>query len=50
MALQGTVVKPVDGIIDESPETTMRNLGKLTRSDLKSMDPAILDIMLHKCP
>jgi len=49
MALQGTVVKPVDGIIDESPETTMRNLGKLTRSGLKSMDPAILDIMLHKC-
>ena len=50
MALQGTVVKPVDGIIDESPETTMRNLGKLARSGLKSMDPAILDIMLHKCP
>jgi len=50
MALQGTVVKPVDGIIDESPETTMRNLGKLTRSGLKNMDPAILDIMLHKCP
>ena len=50
MALQGTVVRPVDGIIDESPETTMRNLGKLTRSGLKNMDPAILDIMLHKCP
>lgn len=51
MALQGTMVKPVDGgIIDKSPETTMRNLGKLTRSGLKSMDPAILDIMLHKCP
>lgn len=50
MALQGTVVKPVDGIIDESPETTMRNLGKLARSGLKSMDPAIMDIMLHKCP
>jgi len=49
LALQGTVVKPVDGIIDESPETTMRNLGKLTRSGLKSMDPAILNIMLHKC-
>ena len=50
MALQGTVVRPVDGIIDESPETTMRNLGKLTRSGLACMDPAILDIMLHKCP
>ncbi len=50
MALQGTVVKPIDGIIDESPETTMRNLGKLAGSGLKSMDPAILDIMLKKCP
>jgi len=50
MALQGTVVRPVDGIIDESPESTMHNLGKLTRSGLKNMDPAILDIMLHKCP
>ncbi|MCJ7684754.1 MAG: L-serine ammonia-lyase, iron-sulfur-dependent, subunit alpha [Desulfobacteraceae bacterium] len=49
MALQGAVVKPVDGIIDESPEATMRNLGKLTQFGLKSMDPAILDIMLHKC-
>ena len=49
MALQGTVVRPVDGIIDESPETTMQNLGKLTQSGLKSMDPAILDIMHHKC-
>ncbi|MBW2050220.1 MAG: serine dehydratase subunit alpha family protein [Deltaproteobacteria bacterium] len=50
MALQGTVVKSIDGIIDESPEATMRNLAKLTRSGLKDMDPAILDIMLHKCP
>jgi L-cysteine desulfidase len=49
MALQGAVVKPVDGIIDESPEATMRNLGKLTQSGLKSMDPAIFDIMIHKC-
>jgi len=49
MALQGTVVRPVDGIIDESPEVTMHNLGKLTQSGLKSMDPAILDIMHHKC-
>ncbi|MBU0736418.1 MAG: L-serine ammonia-lyase, iron-sulfur-dependent, subunit alpha [Proteobacteria bacterium] len=49
MALQGTVVKPVDGIIDQTPEATMRNLGKLTRSGLGGMDPAILNIMLNKC-
>ncbi|OQY47364.1 MAG: hypothetical protein B6240_06040 [Desulfobacteraceae bacterium 4572_87] len=49
MALQGTVVKPVDGIIGQSPEETMGNLGKLVRSGLGGMDPAILNIMLTKC-
>ena len=49
MALQGTVVKPVDGIIGGSPEETMGNLGKLVRSGLGGMDPAILNIMLNKC-
>ena len=49
MALQGTVVKPVDGIIDGSPEESMKNLGKLVRSGLGGMDPAILQIMLKKC-
>ncbi|MBT3258632.1 MAG: serine dehydratase subunit alpha family protein [Deltaproteobacteria bacterium] len=49
MALQGTVVKPVDGIIGESPEESMRNLGKLVQSGLGGMDPAILNIMLTKC-
>ncbi len=49
MALQGTVVKPVEGIIGESPEETMGNLGKLVRSGLTGMDPAILNIMLTKC-
>ena len=49
MSLQGVVVKPVDGIIGGSPEETMGNLGKLVRSGLGGMDPAILNIMLSKC-
>jgi L-cysteine desulfidase len=49
MALQGTVVKPADGIIGKSPEESMRNLGKLVQSGLGGMDPAILNIMLTKC-
>jgi L-cysteine desulfidase len=49
MALHGTIVKSVDGIIDQTPEATMRNLGKLSRSGLGEMDPAILNIMLNKC-
>ena len=48
MALQGVVVKPVDGIIGGSPEETMGNLGKIVRSGLGGMDPAILNIMLNK--
>ena len=49
MALQGTVVKPVDGIMGNSPEETMGNLAKLVRSGLTGMDPSILNIMLTKC-
>ncbi len=49
MALQGVVVKPVDGIIAKSPEETMGNLGKLVQSGLGGMDPTILNIMLTKC-
>lgn len=50
MALQGTVVKPGDGIMEKSAEATMRNLGKLTRSGLDNMDPAIMEIMVNRCP
>ena len=49
LALQGTVVKPFDGIIAGSPEETMGNLGKIVRSGLGAMDPTILNIMLTKC-
>jgi len=50
LALQGTVVKPVDGIIDTSPEDTMRHVGRLSHEGMSSMDPVILDIMLKKSP
>lgn len=50
MALQGTIVKSTDGIIDKTPEKTMVNLGDLSRKGLKKMDSTILDIMLNKCP
>ncbi len=49
LALQGTVVKPFDGVIADSPEETMGNLGTLVRSGLSAMDPTILNIMLNKC-
>jgi len=48
LSLQGTVVKYQDGFIDNSPEKTMLNLGRLSREGLSRMDPVILDIMLNK--
>ena len=50
LALHGTIVQPTDGFIDTTPEATMAHVGKLTQKGLASMDPAILEIMLHKCP
>ena len=50
MALQATVVKPIDGIVDKSPEITMSNVGRLAQEGLSRMDPAILHIMLQKRP
>lgn len=50
LALSGTVVAPIDGIAGRSGDESMAHLGEISRQGLKSMDPAILDIMLHKCP
>lgn len=49
LALGGCVVRPIDGIVDASPDKTMDNLARLAREGLSGMDPTILDIMLHKC-
>ncbi len=39
-----------DGFMGQSPEETMRNLGLLSTKGLDNMDPAILNIMLERCP
>ncbi len=50
LALQGVSMSSRDGIMGQSPEETMRNLGLLSTQGLDNMDPAILNIMLERCP
>ena len=48
LALHGCVVRPIDGIIDQSAEQTIRNLGTIAQNGMTTMDPTILGIMLAK--
>ena len=47
-SLQGVFVQPTDGIIGESPEQTMKNIGTLTTQGMIETDRTILKIMLEK--
>ena len=47
-SLHGVKVKPTDGIIDASPEQTMRNVGALSTEGMIETDRTILNIMLAK--
>ena len=48
LSLQGIVVAPTDGIISESPEDTMKNLGTLSSKGMIETDRTILQIMIDK--
>jgi L-cysteine desulfidase len=47
-ALQGMQIHYTDGIVDESPEKTMRNLGTLSTQGMIETDRTILQIVMHK--
>jgi L-cysteine desulfidase len=47
-SLQGVNVQATDGIIGESPEQTMKNIGTLTTQGMIETDRTILRIMLEK--
>jgi L-cysteine desulfidase len=47
-ALQGMQIHYTDGIIDESPEETMRNLGTLSTQGMIETDRTILQIVMRK--
>jgi L-cysteine desulfidase len=48
LAINGCFIKPGDGIVDKDAETTMRDIGIVSRQGLSAMDPAILGIMKAK--
>ena len=47
-SIQGVNVQATDGIIGESPEQTMKNIGTLTTQGMIDTDRTILQIMLEK--
>lgn len=48
LALKGVSIEASDGIVGETGEETIKNLGKLSREGMAQADEVILDIMLKK--
>lgn len=49
MALNGIIISPDDGIVDETAEKTIQNLGKVSTDGMINTDETILEVMLGKC-
>ncbi len=50
IALNGVVISSYDGIVDNTAEKTVQNLGKVSTDGMATTDEAILGVMLEKCP
>lgn len=50
MALNDIIISSYDGIVDETAEKTISNLGKVSTDGMATTDEAILGVMLGKCP
>ncbi|NLZ54182.1 MAG: serine dehydratase subunit alpha family protein [Thermoanaerobacteraceae bacterium] len=50
MALNDVIISSYDGIVDETAEKTVYNLGKVSTEGMATTDEAILGVMLGKCP
>lgn len=48
LAMAGTVVSNLDGIVGEEAELTIRNLGRFCNDGMKAADGNIIDIMVHQ--
>lgn len=48
MALNGVVISPDGGIVDETAEKTIHNLGKVSTDGMVNTDETILEVMLQK--
>ncbi|WP_296971374.1 L-serine ammonia-lyase, iron-sulfur-dependent, subunit alpha [Tepidanaerobacter sp. EBM-38] len=49
MALNDIVISSDDGIVDETAEKTIQNLGKVSTDGMINTDKTILEVMLGKC-
>lgn len=49
MALSDIIISSFDGIVDETAEKTIMNLGKVSTDGMVNTDKTILEIMLEKC-
>lgn len=50
MALNDFVISSYDGIVDETAEKSVANLGKVSTDGMVNTDETILGVMLEKCP
>lgn len=50
MALNDIVISSFDGIVDDTAEKTIQNLGKVSTDGMQNTDETILGVMLGKCP
>lgn len=50
MALNDIVISSYDGIVDDTAEKTIQNLGKVSTDGMVNTDETILGVMLGKCP
>lgn len=49
MALKDVVISSIDGIVDETAEKSIYNLGKVSTEGMATTDEAILGVMMGKC-
>jgi L-cysteine desulfidase len=48
LALEGVTVPPGDGIVDDSVDQTIRNMGFVTNPGMAQTDDAIIEVMTHQ--
>ena len=50
MELNNIIISSNDGIVDETAERTIKNLGKVSTDGMVNTDETILGVMMEKCP
>ena len=50
LALEGITIPTGDGIVEESADQTIRNMGFVTNPGMSQTDDAIIEVMTHQHP